>query len=120
MPATRSSTRADQHSAHLGELARLLRERGVPNLVSKRITLKVHTTAYGPRSSVTYDSPELDVWTTDGTPVAIITVDDGQKELAYSVRPLGEAPQPLCPVAAPAEGADIVAAMVRMANNGNP
>ncbi|WP_248958729.1 hypothetical protein [Sphaerisporangium perillae] len=69
---------------------------------------------------MTYDSPELDVWTTDGTPVAIITVDDGRKEAAYSMRPLGEAPQPLCPVAAPAEGADIVAAMVRMANNETP
>ncbi len=119
MFATRGSTRADQHSAQLGELARLLRERGVPHLVSTRIRLKIHNAAHGPRSSLSYGSPELDVWSTDGTPITTITVDDSQKEAAYSMHPPGDAPQRLCPIATPAEGADIIAALVRMGSTGN-
>ncbi|MFC4529735.1 hypothetical protein [Sphaerisporangium dianthi] len=118
MAVSRGAARIDKHSAQLGELARHLRERGVPNLVSKRITLKVHTTPHGTRSSVNYDSPELAVWSEDGTTVAIVVVDDDQKETAFSLRPPGQAAQVLCSVNAPDEGAAIIAGMVRLDPSG--
>ncbi|MFC6086746.1 hypothetical protein [Sphaerisporangium aureirubrum] len=120
MAVSRGTTRIEKHSAQLGELARHLRERGVPNLVSKRIRLKIDTTPHGTRSSVDYDAPELAVWSDDGTTVAIVVVDDNQKVTAFSMRPPGQAPQMLCSVDAPGEGAAIIAGMVHLDSTETP
>jgi hypothetical protein len=120
MAVSQGATRIETHSAQLGELARHPRERGVPNLVSKRIRLKIDTTPHGTRSSVDYDAPELAVWSDDGTTIAIVVVDDNQKVTAFSMRPPGQAPQMLCPVDAPSEGAAIIAGMVHLDPSGTP
>jgi hypothetical protein len=100
--------RRAQHAAYLRDLAALLRQAGLSTLVSQRVHLVIHGDTYGPRSSVTFHSPELDVRSCSGEPLATVTIDDQRGHLAFLVRPCDDESQWPYPIDSPSEAVDAV------------
>ncbi|MEO3811229.1 hypothetical protein ABGB17_19730 [Sphaerisporangium sp. B11E5] len=95
----------------------LLEEQGLSTLITKTIKLSVAGGDYKtPTSMLDFYPPELDVWSADGTPVTTIAIDEGRaSETPYYTyrRRGGDPPQVLCPIDAPGDGAQSVAAMAK-------
>lgn len=106
--ASRVEQAREQHTAYLRDLGLLLRQAGLSTLVSQRIQLVIRGDTHGPRSSVTFHSPELDVRSCSGERLATVTIDDQRGHPAFHVRPCDDESQRLCPIDAPSEAVDAV------------
>jgi hypothetical protein len=113
----RREEQADRHRTYLARMVPLLEEQGLSTLITKTVKLSVAGGDYkAPTSMLDFYPPELDVWSADGTPVTTIAIDEGRaSETPYYTyrRRGGDPPQVLCPIDAPADGAQSVAAMAK-------